>query len=118
MRQKMRKQHASQEPGFFDLKQDPGGIVDIEFLVQYLVLLNSYRWPQILQWTDNVRLLQSLLETGIIGRATAYRLRRAYLIYRAIVHRLDLQEQPAHLTDDRLADIRQWVQRVWTKILG
>jgi [glutamine synthetase] adenylyltransferase / [glutamine synthetase]-adenylyl-L-tyrosine phosphorylase len=118
MRQKMRKLHSSPEAGDFDLKQDPGGIVDIEFLVQYLVLLKSCRSPSILQWTDNVRLLQSLFETGIIGHATAYRLRRAYLIYRAIVHRLDLQEKPACLKDDRLADLRQWVQRIWIQVLG
>jgi glutamate-ammonia-ligase adenylyltransferase len=118
MRKKMQRQHASREPGVFDLKQDPGGIVDIEFLVQYLVLIAAYRSGQILQWTDNVRLLQSLLETGVIGQATAHRLRRAYLVYRAIVHRLDLMEKPARLTDDRLADIRTWVRKLWTRVLG
>ena len=65
MRQRMRRELLKPEPGIFDLKQDRGGMVDIEFLVQYLVLLNSHDQKQLLKWTDNVRLIQALAQTGI-----------------------------------------------------
>ena len=56
----------------FDLKNDPGGIVDIEFLVQYLVLLNAGRFPVLIKWTDVVRHLNSLALAGIFDDKTAY----------------------------------------------
>ena len=64
MRERMRKELLKPEAGLFDLKQDAGAMVDIEFLVQFLVLQNSHKHPGLLQWTDNVRLLQTLIETG------------------------------------------------------
>ena len=59
MRERMRKELMKPENGIFDLKQDAGAMVDIEFLVQYLVLLNSYKYAGLLKWTDNVRLIPS-----------------------------------------------------------
>ncbi|MEA3429145.1 MAG: bifunctional [glutamate--ammonia ligase]-adenylyl-L-tyrosine phosphorylase/[glutamate--ammonia-ligase] adenylyltransferase, partial [Thermodesulfobacteriota bacterium] len=52
MRERIRKELLSPEPEMFDLIQDKGGIVDIEFLVQYLVLLKSYEHTELLKWTD------------------------------------------------------------------
>jgi glutamate-ammonia-ligase adenylyltransferase len=69
-------------------------------------------------WTDNVRLLQSLLETKIIDGLTAYRLRRAYLLYRAVIHRCNLQEKPAMIDANQFLDLRQWVQKIWNHFLG
>ena len=51
MRERMRKELSSPNPKLFDLKQDTGGIVDIEFLVQYLVLLRSCEYKELLKWT-------------------------------------------------------------------
>ena len=118
MRAKMRRRQHSSDASEFDLKQGPGGLVDIEFLVQYLVLCNACKYPNIVDWTDNVRLLQSLLETKIIDGLTAYRLRRAYLLYRAVIHRCNLQEKPAVIDASRFLDLRQWVQKIWNHFLG
>jgi glutamate-ammonia-ligase adenylyltransferase len=113
MRLKMRKQLLKSEPGHYDLKQGTGGIVDIEFLVQYLVLLHSCSHERLLVWTDNVRLIQSLIETGVIDELDAHILKHAYLIYRALAHKLSLQEKPAKISDQRFKILRQKVEAIW-----
>ncbi len=117
MRERMRKEHVKPEPEMFDLKEGRGGMVDVEFLVQYLVLLCANRYPQIVEWTDNVRLLQSLMESGVIDEQTAYFLRRAFLTYRATLHRLNLQEKPDRVPSDRFVALRKGVRRIWTELL-
>jgi glutamate-ammonia-ligase adenylyltransferase len=114
MRERMRKELGAPQPDRFDLKQGVGGMVDIEFLVQYLVLLLSHKYPPLLTWTDNVRLLQTLIETGIIGEYTAHLLKHAYLIYRAMAHKLSLQQKDAMVPEPRFADIREKVAEIWT----
>ncbi|MCP4346762.1 MAG: bifunctional [glutamate--ammonia ligase]-adenylyl-L-tyrosine phosphorylase/[glutamate--ammonia-ligase] adenylyltransferase [Desulfobacterales bacterium] len=113
MRERMRKEHLDSTPGIFDLKQGRGGIVDIEFFIQYLVLLNSHEHPKLVRWTDNVRLIGTLAETGIIDYITAYILRKAYLIYRSMGHRLNLQEKPATVPENRFRRLRKKVKQIW-----
>jgi len=74
------------EEGWFDLKRSPGGIVDIEFVVQYLVLANASAFPQLTEWSDVVRVLQSLHEAGILSVSDTEKMTSAYLAYRAAVH--------------------------------
>jgi glutamate-ammonia-ligase adenylyltransferase len=106
MRERMRKECLSPMTKSFDIKQDTGGIVDIEFLVQYLVLLNSHEHNELLKWTDNVRLLQTLAKTGVIDKHTAHLLKDAYLSYRKAVHSLSLQEKPAIVPENQFHDLR------------
>jgi glutamate-ammonia-ligase adenylyltransferase len=118
MRARMRQELLKPRPGRFDLKQDRGGIVDIEFLVQYLVLLKAHDYPALVRWSDNVRQLQALSENGILDENTAYFLRHAYLVYRATTHRLSLQEKAACITDDRFDSLRHQVVEIWCRFLG
>jgi len=113
MRQKMRHDLASAGQGMFDLKQDEGGMVDIEFLVQYLVLLNANQYPEIVQWTDKVRLLRMLSECGAIDEYDAYFLRETYLSYRAFAHKLSLQQKPAKVPDTQFHAPRKRVRELW-----
>ncbi|MFH0996657.1 MAG: bifunctional [glutamate--ammonia ligase]-adenylyl-L-tyrosine phosphorylase/[glutamate--ammonia-ligase] adenylyltransferase [Pseudomonadota bacterium] len=113
MRERLRREHAGKDPQRFDIKQDIGGIVDIEFLVQYLVLSISHEHRALLQWTDNVRLLQTLIETGILADYQAHFLKEAYLTYRAVVHRLSLQERPAVVSEGRFRSLRENVATIW-----
>ncbi|MCB1719988.1 MAG: bifunctional glutamine synthetase adenylyltransferase/deadenyltransferase, partial [Candidatus Competibacteraceae bacterium] len=53
MRERMRAELDASTEENFDLKQGPGGIADIEFMVQYAVLANAWRWPDLLIFTDN-----------------------------------------------------------------
>ncbi len=118
MRDRMRKELLKPETGMFDLKQDTGGMVDIEFLVQYLVLLKSYEYPQIQKWTDNVRLIQELITTGAIDEYTAHILKHAYLIYRAAAHQASLQENPAKAPQEKFSHLRTRVEKIWNTFLG
>jgi glutamate-ammonia-ligase adenylyltransferase len=118
MRERMRKELLKSEAGIFDLKQDTGGMVDIEFLVQYLVLLKSYANPALLQWTDNVRLIQTLITTGAIDEYTAHLLKHAYLIYRAAAHQASLQEKPAKVPQEKYSHLRIRVQKIWNTFLS
>ena len=113
MREKMRKELMKPENGVFDLKQDTGAMVDIEFLVQYLVLLNSHKYAGLLKWTDNVRLIQSLIETGTMDEITAHVLKHAYLIYRAAAHQLSLQEKPAKVSREKFHRLQRRVEEIW-----
>jgi [glutamine synthetase] adenylyltransferase / [glutamine synthetase]-adenylyl-L-tyrosine phosphorylase len=118
MRERMRREHGVDVGGRFDVKQDPGGVVDIEFLVQFLILLNAQRHPELTQWTDVVRQLNTLALTKIMDERTAHFLKHAYLIFRYCIHRLTLEEKPIHLPKRRFADLRQEVLRVWQVWLG
>jgi glutamate-ammonia-ligase adenylyltransferase len=117
MRQRMRKHRLSASPDQFDIKEDVGAMVDIEFLVQYLTLQHAAHHPEITRWTDNVRLLQALAEADIIDEVAAYRLRRAYLIFRAVTHRLNLQERSALVDAKRFSHLKALVQRLWQMTL-
>jgi glutamate-ammonia-ligase adenylyltransferase len=117
MRDRMRESRLSAGPDQFDIKEDIGAMVDIEFLVQHLVLQHAANHPEICRWTDNVRLLQALAETGIVDGVTAYRLRQAYLIFRAVIHRLNLQERSPLVDCHRFEHLRNLVRRFWQQTL-
>jgi [glutamine synthetase] adenylyltransferase / [glutamine synthetase]-adenylyl-L-tyrosine phosphorylase len=118
MRIRMRREHGVDIGGRFDVKQDPGGVVDIEFLVQYLILLNAGRHPELTEYTDVVRQLNTLALTGIMDERSAHFLKHAYLIFRYCIHRLTLEEKPVHLPKKRFADLRGEVVRIWRSYLG
>ncbi|UCG09253.1 MAG: bifunctional [glutamate--ammonia ligase]-adenylyl-L-tyrosine phosphorylase/[glutamate--ammonia-ligase] adenylyltransferase, partial [Desulfobacterales bacterium] len=116
MREKMRRELLKPQKEIFDLKQDIGAMVDIEFLVQYLVLQHSYQHPELLRWTDNVRLIQTLIETNVIDELTAHVLKHAYLIYRAAAHQLSLQEKGAMVPKDKFHRLQKRVTEIWKAV--
>ncbi len=117
MRERMRRELLSAGSGFFDLKQDTGGIVDIEFLVQYLVLLRSCKYEELLKWTDIVRLLETLKDTGVMKDHVAHILKIAYLTYRSAVHRYSLQEKPAKAPKNKFLGMRENVRQIWKDMM-
>jgi glutamate-ammonia-ligase adenylyltransferase len=118
MRLKMRRAKTQKTLDRFHIKQSPGGIVDIEFLVQYLVLRNACDHPQLTRWTDNVRLLETLSDSGVIDIGQANLLKSAYLTYRSEVHRLSLQEKPAEVAGDRFGSYPQKVSSIWAALIN
>ncbi len=66
MRLRMRRELSKAGPGQFDIKQDAGGIADIEFLVQYWVLAAAHAHPDLLTYTDNIRQLEGLAAVGVL----------------------------------------------------
>jgi glutamate-ammonia-ligase adenylyltransferase len=117
MRQKMRDNLSRARAGLFDLKQDPGGIADIEFIVQYGVLHWAHDHPALLRWSDNIRLLETLAREGLLGEEDASLLAEAYRAYRAGVHRAALQEKEAVVTEGQFAAERDAVLHIWQDLL-
>ncbi len=125
MRAKMRHNHGTQitqgglgQNAFdsdvqFDLKQDAGGIVDIEFLVQYAVLAWSWQYPQLATYTDNIRILDGLGAENLLDVKLVHILQEAYKAYRAAAHRLALQKQQGVVDGNLFADERHAVMGVW-----
>jgi glutamate-ammonia-ligase adenylyltransferase len=118
MRERMRRELARGGAGRFDLKQDLGGIADIEFIVQYAVLRWAHEHPELLRWTDNIRLLETLAQLGLLAPEDTRSLIEAYRCYRAMVHRLSLQEIEGNAVDAAdYATARADVTRVWNELL-
>nr|VFJ67224.1 MAG: glutamate-ammonia-ligase adenylyltransferase [Candidatus Kentron sp. FM]VFJ67234.1 MAG: glutamate-ammonia-ligase adenylyltransferase [Candidatus Kentron sp. FM]VFK16928.1 MAG: glutamate-ammonia-ligase adenylyltransferase [Candidatus Kentron sp. FM] len=94
MRARMRRELDHTRRGLFDLKQGPGGITDIEFIVQYATLRWADRLAEFLIYRDNIRLLEGMAKAGLMAKQDADSLARIYRRYRARVHALALQELP------------------------
>jgi glutamate-ammonia-ligase adenylyltransferase len=118
MRERMRKELARGDADQFDLKQGPGGITDIEFIVQYAVLRWGGEYPQLLRWTDNIRQLEGLADTGLLPDGDCRLLTDAYQAYRACAHRLALQQLPALVAADEFQEYRQGVAAIWSRLFA
>lgn len=122
MRDKMRAHLSSEAPGRrgpgFDIKHDRGGIVDIEFMVQYAVLAWAHEYPELTRYPDNVRILEGLANLALLPVDVADGLRDAYLQYRARTHRLALANQETRVSDDEFQSERALVVHWWDILLG
>ena len=90
MREKMLEKHKVDHQ-HFDLKQDRGGIIDIEFIVQYFVLAFSAPYKELTQNIGNIGLLNFFSQKNLIEAATAKKLIDAYRLYRSLQHQLGLE---------------------------
>ena len=102
----------------FHLKQGVGGIVDIEFMVQYCVLAWSGDLAALSVHTDNIRILEALNESGMLAPHDACVLIEAYKAFRAAVHRFALQQQDEIVPAAEFQPLRDEVARVWAALLG
>jgi glutamate-ammonia-ligase adenylyltransferase len=117
MRKRMLDAHPNRTP-LFDLKQDPGGMIDLEFIVQYLVLQHAARFPRLTVNTGNIALLKLCAELGLITPAMADGAGDAYRLLRKLQHQLRLQGQEhgrvvPELVAERTAVIRQLWQTIF-----
>ncbi|UVL29120.1 bifunctional [glutamate--ammonia ligase]-adenylyl-L-tyrosine phosphorylase/[glutamate--ammonia-ligase] adenylyltransferase [Pseudomonas donghuensis] len=100
----------------FDIKQDAGGIVDIEFMVQYAALAWSHDHPALLRWTDNIRILEELEQAGLMPASDAVLLREVYKAFRSAAHRQALQKQAGVIDAEQFVQERQEVRRIWSQL--
>lgn len=118
MRGRMRTELSAGGPGLFDLKQDPGGIADIEFLVDYLVLQHAAEHPELVEYPDNVRQIEGLEAAGLLEPGRAEGLKSAYLTLRQRIHTLALDERDRVVDAAELADVRAFVTACWDDVFG
>lgn len=117
MRHKMRTTLDQSSAERFDLKQGAGGIADIEFMVQYAVLRWAADYPLLTDWTDNVRLLDTLARLDLLPGHCAQDLTEAYKSLRAAYHCSALREQPKSVAAAELRPERERVRALWQDLM-
>jgi glutamate-ammonia-ligase adenylyltransferase len=117
MREKMRENLDKSNDEQFDVKQGRGGITDIEFMVQYLLLRYSSQYPQLCHYSDNIRQLEALEQAQLLPEHVAERLAGIYRVLRAAHHRYALQEKAAIIPAAELAEERRIVSELWDALM-
>ncbi len=117
MREKMRENLATKSAEKFDLKQSSGGIVDIEFMVQFSVLANAANSPALTIYTDNIRLLESLQIQNVISETDAKILTMAYCTYRDAGHKRVLQGDKTIINAQEFIELREQVTQIWQAMM-
>jgi glutamate-ammonia-ligase adenylyltransferase len=117
MRERMRENLSKAREGQVDLKQDPGGIADLEFLVQFWMLKWADRYPEIVTFSDNIRQLESLASGAIVPQARVDFLVATYRAYRQRLHRLSLDGTKNLVGDDEFVAERRGVIEVWEEVM-
>ncbi|WP_417664842.1 bifunctional [glutamate--ammonia ligase]-adenylyl-L-tyrosine phosphorylase/[glutamate--ammonia-ligase] adenylyltransferase [Pseudidiomarina sp.] len=118
MREKMRDHlEARVEAQEFDVKQGAGGITDLEFLVQYLVLRFAPEYPDLTVYTDNIRIIEQAGHLGLLTDLQTEQLISAYIAERQIIHQLALDDR-GNVTRQNLAKHRHAVISAWQAWLG
>jgi [glutamine synthetase] adenylyltransferase / [glutamine synthetase]-adenylyl-L-tyrosine phosphorylase len=114
----MRRRSEDTASGDADLKRPAGGIVDIEFMVQYLVLGWAHEHPELCRFTDNIRILETAARLRLIDEDRARTLKDAYLALRAERHRTALDIADDERARQILARYREGVRDCWDSLLG
>jgi glutamate-ammonia-ligase adenylyltransferase len=118
MRARMRENLSKARAGQFDLKQDAGGVADLEFLVQFWMLQWADRHPELVIFSDNIRQLESLASGALVPQARVDFLVDTYRKYRARLHHLSLNGAGNVVPDTEFVDERRGVVAIWEEILG
>jgi glutamate-ammonia-ligase adenylyltransferase len=118
MRERIHGAHPNRS-GLFDLKHDRGGMIDIEFAVQYLVLAHAHRHDRLTANLGNIALLKIAAELGLLDAGLAERCRAAYRQFRRLQHALRLNgAQFARVAPDSVAEHAAAVRELWEKVFG
>ncbi|MBI3231247.1 MAG: bifunctional [glutamate--ammonia ligase]-adenylyl-L-tyrosine phosphorylase/[glutamate--ammonia-ligase] adenylyltransferase [Burkholderiales bacterium] len=119
MRKKMRDAYGNKAGQLFDLKQDAGGMIDIEFIVQYLVLLHAHQYPQLCGNKGNIALLKMCAELGLIETEAAQAVADAYRTLRKLQHQCRLQgEDKARVALETVENEVKAVLLLWQAVFA
>ncbi|WP_019001077.1 bifunctional [glutamate--ammonia ligase]-adenylyl-L-tyrosine phosphorylase/[glutamate--ammonia-ligase] adenylyltransferase [Succinimonas amylolytica] len=118
MRVKMSQNLNRARPGFFDLKHSPGGMIDVEFTAQYLVLANAPGNPDMVLWSDNIRIFEECVRLNLLSPEDGNYLKEAYLAIRNRYNRQALLGKSKVVPDTELIPEREHVAAIWKRIVG
>jgi [glutamine synthetase] adenylyltransferase / [glutamine synthetase]-adenylyl-L-tyrosine phosphorylase len=113
MRERMRRELSRGDAGHFDVKQDPGGIADIEFLAQYWALRWAREYPAVVMFADTIRQLESVASADLVPQSSVDVLTEAYRAYRGRAHRLSLEGVEAIVPAEEFREMRAAVTALW-----
>ena len=117
MRNKVRAAHRV-DPDMFDVKHSPGGMVDVEFVVQFLVLSQSAQHPALVDNVGNIALLQRAQDAGLLPGTVGADAAHAYRELRRVQHHARLNETPTQVPDQELQVPRAAVLALWQAVFG
>ena len=117
MRDKVRAAHPV-EAGLFDVKHSPGGMVDVEFAVQCLVLSHSTRHTEMIENVGNIALLHTAQACGLLPQGVGDAAASAYRVLRRIQHQARLNEEPTQVNPESVKLESQAVTRLWEAVFG
>ncbi|HXQ64844.1 MAG TPA: bifunctional [glutamate--ammonia ligase]-adenylyl-L-tyrosine phosphorylase/[glutamate--ammonia-ligase] adenylyltransferase, partial [Steroidobacteraceae bacterium] len=117
MRDRMRRELSRAQAGEFDIKQDPGGVADIEFLAQFWVLRWAAQHPPLVTFADTIRQLESVGSAALVDHRLIDALVDAYRGYRSVIHRLSLEQARAVVPAAPHAASRATVTAVWDAVM-
>ncbi len=117
MREKVRQAHPVAAERF-DVKHSAGGMMDVEFVVQYLILTHAAHEPELRANAGNIALLQRAEQAGLLPPGLGARAADAYRELRRIQHRARLDEQSTQLEGEALQDQRDAVLALWHSVFG
>jgi glutamate-ammonia-ligase adenylyltransferase len=118
MRNRMRQELSRAKPGEFDLKQDPGGIADIEFLAQYWALSWAGAYPPVAMYSDTIRQLESVASADLVSHARIDTLSSAYRDYRTCLHHRALDGKDAIIAAGEFVAERSAIIAIWDEVMG
>ena len=118
MRERMRRELSKSQAGEFDLKQDPGGVADIEFLAQYWALREAERHEAVLLFSDTIRQLETLASGDLVPQSTVDQLTSAYRAYRERTHHRSLRDEKTVVANTEFVAERAAVTQVWNETFG
>ncbi|MGI9308715.1 MAG: bifunctional [glutamate--ammonia ligase]-adenylyl-L-tyrosine phosphorylase/[glutamate--ammonia-ligase] adenylyltransferase, partial [Gammaproteobacteria bacterium] len=117
MRERMRKELSKGDAEHFYIKPDRGGITDIEFLVQFLVLSHVHEDASLAEFSDNIRQLDALVAAGVLEATQAESLADAYRQYRVLLHRLSLAGEKGVVRRQDCKPYIEVVETAWRQFL-
>jgi glutamate-ammonia-ligase adenylyltransferase len=118
MRERMRRELGGGDAANFDIKQDPGGIADIEFLAQYWALRWAHDYPPLAWFADTIRQLESVASADLVPQASVDVLTAAYRAYRARTHHLSLAGAPPVVPASEFRASRAGVTTLWNATMS
>ncbi len=118
MRRRMLGEAPRVPQGRFNIKHARGGLQDIEFIVQFLILNHAHEHADLAAWPDNVRQLEALARHGVLAESDAATLTDTYLQFRENLHHRSLADRPLHAPAGEMAERTAAVLALWERYLG
>lgn len=116
MREKMYLHLANTDKTLFNIKTDPGGITDIEFIAQYLVLANAPQNVDLAYWSDNVRIFDVMASNNMMSLDMAENLKNCYTVLRNRIHHLNLLGESSIVPASEFTEVRSFIQQIWKQL--
>ena len=118
MRQRIHDAHPNHS-GLFDLKHDAGGMIDIEFIVQYLVLEYSRQYPELTENFGNIALLKMSEKLGLVPKESGEKVSAIYRLFRKWQHQIRMQgADQAKVKPERATEQSNEVKKLWKQVFG